>query len=112
MKKEDTTMYRFDLTGYAYGIGKPIDITWVGYNYTNVEKPIHDSCINRNENLYKLNIRHYYKKDGTLVLNFGPIDRYCNGYELYYQGHYKNFMNGLKKEKYQVVVTHSEHELQ
>ena len=104
-------MYRFDLTGYAFGMGRPIDITWVGYNYTSVEKPIYDCCVNRNENLYKLSVKHYYKADGTVVLNFGPIDRYCNGFELYYQGHYQNYMNGIESNKYKVIVTHSEHEL-
>ena len=27
-------MYRFDLEGYLYGEGKPIDLVWVGYTYT------------------------------------------------------------------------------
>ena len=33
LKKADYVMYRYDLTGYAYGLGKPLDIIWVGYNY-------------------------------------------------------------------------------
>ena len=104
-------MFRFDLNGYAYGIGKPLDVTWVGYNYKGVPEPIHSCYINRNEDLYKLPVKAYYKGDGSLVLNFGPINRYCNGYELYYQGHYQNYNNGLEREKYKVVVTHSEHNL-
>ena len=26
-------MYRFDLRGYSYGEGKPLDLTWTGSNY-------------------------------------------------------------------------------
>ena len=26
-------MFRYDLTGYSYGIGRPISFTWVGYLY-------------------------------------------------------------------------------
>ena len=33
LKKNDHVMYRFDLIGYAYGVGLPLDLTWVGYNY-------------------------------------------------------------------------------
>ena len=31
-------MYRYDLEGYSYGEGKPIDLTWVGYAYNGNEK--------------------------------------------------------------------------
>ena len=102
-------MFRFDLNGYAFGIGKPHDLTWVGYNYTGVEKPYNGCCINRNADLFHLPAKQYYKGDGSLVLNFGPINRYCNGYELYYQGHYQNYMNGSESGKYKVIVTHTEH---
>ena len=100
-------MYRFDLVGYAYGIGKPLDITWVGYNYREKpEKPIATDAENHHENKYKLTLDQYYTRDGWLVLFFGPISRYVNGFELYYQAHNYRIKNGLKLEEYKVIVTH------
>ena len=102
-------MYRFDLEGYSFGSGTPLDITWCGYNYTNVEVPMNQSNYNRNESLQKINtITQYYKgTEKRLVLEFGPINRYCNGFSLYYQGHYyqSHIQNGLKFEEYKIVVT-------
>ena len=112
LHKSDHVMFRYDLTGYSYGEVQPIDITWCGYNYN---KPTINraSNVNRNENLYKLPLRSYYKKDGTLILSFGPIYRYCNGFELYYQGHFRNnHGKGLEREKYRIIVRYIDHDLE
>ena len=105
-------MYRFDLIGYAYYISQPLDITWVGYTRYNT-KPIHVSTINRNEVLYKIDyISQYYKRDGRLVLVLGPISRYCNGFSLYYQGHYStNYKDGLNTDGYSLIASHSKDNL-
>ena len=51
-------------------------------------------------------MNQYYKGDGKLVLVFGPINRYCNGFSLYYQGHYYvNHSNGDDPKGYSMVVT-------
>ena len=74
-------MYRFDITGYMFGIGRPLDITWVGYNYDDhPDNPIKTFHYNKYKDEYSLNIKQYYKNDGTLVLYFGPINRYRNGF--------------------------------
>ena len=99
-------MYRFDLTGYAFQLKKPLDITWVGYNYINVDRPVHDFIFNLYESVYKITIKQYYRKNGRLVLYFGPIGRHRNGFELYYQGHYANWKKGLELENYRVIATH------
>ena len=46
-------MGRYDVRGYAYGAGKPIDLTWVGYSYNNGEY-INNSTVNRNKDMYEL----------------------------------------------------------
>lgn len=86
LQKADLVMFRFDLEGYAYGASQPLDITWCGYNYENKEY-IHQSNINRNSGQTINNISQYYQGN-NLVLKFGPINRYCNSFCLYYQGHY------------------------
>ena len=94
-------MYRFDITGFLYGIQRPIDITWIGYNYArSPEAPIKTFHFNRYKEEYNLTISQYYRKDGTLVLYFGPINRYFNGFELYYQAHTGAMENGLQRENY------------
>ena len=104
-------MYRYDVTGYIYGIGKPLDITWVGYNYVNVEKPVRTFEFNRYKSEYDIEIKQYYRNDGTLVLYFGPLSRYRNGFELYYQAHYANWKKGEDLEKYGVIATQLPNEL-
>ena len=104
-------MFRYDLIGYSYGAVQPIDITWCGY--VSDRPAVHRATnVNRNENLYKLPLRSYFKKDGTLVLSFGPIYRYCNGFELYYQGHFKkNHGTGLERDKYRIIVQYIDQDL-
>jgi hypothetical protein len=81
-------MYRFDLEGYAYGASQPLDITWCGYNYNDAN--IHQKVnLNRNSGQTIKEINQYYQGN-NLVLKFGPINRYCNCFCLYYQGHYSS----------------------
>ena len=40
----NSEMFRYDLTGYSYGIGRPISFTWVGYLY---ESPINQCEMQR-----------------------------------------------------------------
>ena len=104
-------MYGFYLEGYAYGAALPIDITWCGYNY------IDGTCLqqvnkNRNSEQTSVKISQYYQGN-NLVLKFGPINRYCNGFALYYQGHYgsygyENIVKGTKGDLYKVIVTANE----
>lgn len=54
-----------------------------------------------------------YYQGNNLVLKFGPINRYCNGFALYYQGHYgsygyENIVKGTKGDLYKVIVTANE----
>ena len=110
LEKNDYSMFRYDLTGFSYGSIQPIDTTWCGYNNNQVFIN-HAVNINQNENRYKLNVKSYYRKDGHLVLYFGPIKKSINGFELYYQGHYYRYQKGLDLEKYKVIVGHTEHYL-
>ena len=109
--KGDNSMFRYDLVGYAYGPGKALDITWCGYNYNgpHVGKPVN---INRNKGEYELEVRSYYKNDGRLVIVFGPIEKHCNGFELYYQGHFgSKFRKGEERENYSIIVAHIDRNL-
>ena len=105
-------MYRYDLIGYAFGAQKLLDISWVGYNYNkSPQKPVHVEVKNRNADTFEIPyISQYYKRDQYLVLVFGPINRYCNGFSLYYQGHYfRNHDKGADPEGYSMIVHASEH---
>ncbi len=106
-------MYRYDLTGFAYGMSQPLDLTWIGYNYVHGNSPVHTQTVNRNKDLYKISyMSQYYRSAKRLVLIFGPINRYCNGFSLYYQGHYgNNFKNGGNVDGYEIQVTCTNHPL-
>lgn len=87
--KNDTVMYIFDLEWYAYGAALPIDITWCGYNYRDGQ--IHWQ-VNKNRSCEQTGgkVSRYYQGN-DLVLKFGLIGRYCNGFCLYYQGYYGSY---------------------
>jgi hypothetical protein len=102
-------MYRFDLEGYAYGAALPLDITWCGYNWPS-NKIVSEVNYNRNTNQANIKVEQYYQGN-NLVLKFGPINRYCNAFCLYYQGHYgsaENITKGLKGDLYGVTATGTE----
>lgn len=103
LNKRCCTMYRYDIRGYSYGIGKPIDLTFVGYPYSD-DSLIQASTLNRNQAIMTLELEQYFRGD-TLYLKFGPINRYCNAFQLYYSAHYINPTIGLDKSQYKVYVT-------
>jgi hypothetical protein len=45
--------------------------------------------------------QYYHSESGNLVLKFGPVNRYCNGFTVSFQGHYQNARDGLGQ--YQVI---------
>ena len=96
-------MYRYQLKGYLYGEGKPLDLIWVGYPYID-EELMQSSRVNLHENLIKIEMGQYWRGN-DLYLKFGPVDRYCNSFQLYYSAHYKNTHLGLDKSAYKVYAT-------
>ena len=109
-----STMYRFTLKGYGYGIGKPLDFIWVGYLYDRDpgSNPIRQgSCMDVND-LGKSNgvqvSQYVSESDKHLYLTFGPINRYCNAFGLYYSGHYSAVQKGMQLDAYKVHVTASD----
>ena len=107
LKKTDRLMYRYDLTGYAYGLSRPLDILWIGYVYPpRPNAPIY--TFEKNMHPEDINISYmsqYYRRDGSLVLVFGPINRYCNGFSLYFQGHFgDHHEKGANPSGYSMIV--------
>ena len=96
-------MYRYTMIGYSYGVAKPLDCVWVGYLYNRkLDAPIKTFT----------NCKYYtgakattYMEDGFLVLKLGPISRYCNAFEVHYQGHFANATMGLHLDQYYVTAT-------
>eukprot|EP01047_Picozoa_sp_COSAG01_P077202 COSAG01_NODE_13819_length_1530_cov_3.316562_3_plen_108_part_00 len=92
-----------------FGLGnKPLDLTFAGYTYghrtyagaNKLYKPtqtsLHQPC--------KIILSQYYHSEsGNLVLKFGPVNRYCNGFTVSFQGYYQNARDGLGQ--YQVICT-------
>ena len=95
------------MIGHAFTYSLPLDLTWVGFN--NIEggdAPTHAKGKNRNKDDFDIPMDQYYKTDESLVLKFGPIDRYCIGFSLYYQGHVrKNHEKGANIGGYSMIVT-------
>ena len=103
LEEGSLVMYRFDLTGYSYGVAKPMDCLWVGYLFDNsTDSPLQtfNNCANP-EGLEAST----YIEGGYLNLKVGPISRFCNAFELFYQGHYQNATMGLEYDKYEVIAT-------
>lgn len=101
-----STMYRFTLSGYSYGIGQPLDLIWCGYlfsGYTDTQKLWQVNCTDLHNNCNE--VTQYIGTDNHLYLSFGPISRYCNGFQLKYMAHYSNTQLGLNKNEYRVIVT-------
>lgn len=97
-------MYRFDVKGFSYGMGKPLDIIFCGYSYN--DGKIHQKCETDLHQLgFKMDQYFSQTRNNCLVLKFGPIKRYCNGFALYYSAHYSNVKKGLAYDKYKVIVT-------
>ena len=96
-------MYRYSLLGYAFGACRPLDIVWVGYLYNNPKGPPISTYTKCRHNIPGMHATAY-TKEGFLYLKFGPVDRYCNAFELHYQGHYSNAKMGLKFSEYSVTA--------
>ena len=51
-------------------------------------------------------MKQYYLRDDRLVIFFGPINRYCNGFSVYYQGHFRySHELGANPDGYSIIVT-------
>lgn len=81
--RRNEEMYRYDLTGYSYGIAQPLSFTWVGYIYGGSGTIIQDRTTNNTSN--GVGVTHYLGSDDHLYLKFGPISQYFNSFVLDYQ---------------------------
>jgi hypothetical protein len=108
LRQGRNTMNRYDIVGMIFGSGcAPLDLTFLSYTYEASLPALYPgppACppsIDRNGNAGQLS--QYYGSDGTLVLKFGPVNRYCIGFSVSYQGHYQNAEDGLGE--YSVTFT-------
>ncbi|MDO9569584.1 MAG: hypothetical protein Q7J58_09410 [Hydrogenophaga sp.] len=83
IKKNSDEMWRYDLTGYSYGIGKPLSFTWVGYTYSDPPDIRKSYASDNTDN--KILASQYFGQDNYLYLQFGPISQYFNSFVLDYQ---------------------------
>ena len=83
VKKNSIEMWRYDLTGYSYGISKPISLTWVGYTFS--EPPDIRNAYAGDNTDTGIPASQYFGRDGFLYLRFGPISKYHNSFVLDYQ---------------------------
>ena len=101
------TMYRYTARGYAYGAVQALDLVYVGYTYYADEVILHKQEYDMQGN--QIGMEHYLGLYGThinkLILKFGPIDRYFDGFALYYQGYYLNASLGLQFNDYATILT-------
>ena len=83
---------------------QPMDCSWVGYLYDNPSGPpiqAQSSCFHPTG----VEASTYIDDSGYLTLKVGPLSRFCNAFELHYQGHYKNATLGLHYGGYEVTAT-------
>ncbi|MCE9684610.1 hypothetical protein LZP73_00030 [Shewanella sp. AS16] len=105
VKLKSTEMWRYDLTGYSYGEGKPISLTWVGYTFS-VPPDIRQG--NATDNTGSgVPVSQYFGRDDYLYLRFGPISQYYNSFALDYQsgstGELVEYHDG-----YEVIITEND----
>ena len=79
----NSEMFRYDLTGYSYGIGRPLSFTWVGYLYSGNRQIINGRCRDNAGNGIGCSV--YQGSDNHLYLKFGPVRQYYNSFVLDYQ---------------------------
>jgi hypothetical protein len=116
VKRGGQEMWRYDLKGYSYGIGKPLDFTWVGYFCGDAtgcdwDVIINGSCSDTAGN--NIPCSQYKGKDGFLYLKFGPIRQYFNSFTLDYQSGSTGARTVHKLNKpnsYRVMLTKDEAE--
>ncbi|MEQ6123161.1 hypothetical protein AAON49_03035 [Pseudotenacibaculum sp. MALMAid0570] len=105
-------MYRYELRGYSYGIGRPLWITWVGYLYADAPSKEHliykgHSQVNLPSDVPTVRASQYIGSNGHLYLMIGPISQYYNSFNLNYHSGSTGERVVHKKEKYKVFVTKS-----
>eukprot|EP01083_Nonionella_stella_P112263 330027_1 len=101
IEQNSCVMYRFQLKGYAYGSANPLDLVWCGYTSNNIiQKPV-------NVDIHKIGVQvsQYIASNKRVCLKFGPINRYCNGFAVYYSAHYCKATQGLDYDKYAIRAT-------
>ena len=74
----NSEMFRYDLTGYSYGIAQPISFTWVGYLYSGNRRLIQARAVT-NHPQKGVGVSHYQGSDGHLYLKFGPNQAVLHG---------------------------------
>lgn len=102
-------MYRYELRGYSYGIGRPLWISWVGYLYAdapNKNKLIYSghSQVNLPSDIPSVKASQYVGSNGHLYLVVGPIKQYYNSFNLNYHSGSTGEIVEHKKENYKVFV--------
>ena len=127
VKLKSREMWRFDLTGYSYGAGIPLSLSWVGYTY--IESPdlrqshsvnwfaddlIEDSANTEDADVMNFKksfeVEQYFGGDGFLYLKFGPLPDYNNSFVLDYQ----SGSSGTKisgNRSYSVILTSDDLEI-
>ncbi|MBF0311958.1 MAG: hypothetical protein HQK50_08480 [Oligoflexia bacterium] len=115
VKNKGQEMFRYDLHGYSYAEGMPLDLTWVGYYYFHYDDFNQQHALDRSNMISKqpdFKVSMYTTKKGFLVLKFGPISRYHNSFTLDYQ----SGSNGPREtdhsaQNYRAVITDGDVEL-
>jgi len=105
VKLKSDEMWRYDLTGYSYGIGKPLSITWVGYTYSESSDIRKGYAIDNTGS--SIPASQYFGSDDFLYLRFGPISQYYNSFALDYQsGSTVKFVKD--HDGYEVILTEND----
>ena len=105
MKTLSENEWRYDLTGYAYGIGKPIKFTWVGFFYYKDPNGniVGGACSDNTTN--NIPCEQYKGSDGYLYLKFGPVIQFSNTFVLDFQGSSAKDNSLHTAQSYHVYVT-------
>merc|ERR1719295_2573294 len=103
IQKNSCVMYRYQLKGYAYGCAKPLDIIWCGYTYSGNGEILCPANVDMHN--LGFSVSQYLNSNDRVCLKFGPINRYFNGFALYYSAHYNKVDQGLKLNEYSIIAT-------
>ena len=96
-------MYRYDLVGYSYGIGWPLNFTWVGYLYAGDGRNHQSRAINNVGN--GIPVTQYFGSDDHLYLKFGPLRQYYNSFRLDYQSGSTSERTNHNTASYSITLT-------
>jgi hypothetical protein len=101
-------MYKYTIDGYCYAAGQSLDLVFVGYAYhhTNSSAP-HLASSESHGAFSPPKMTQYYHSSVThnVVLMFGPLNRYCLGFSVSYQGHYRHAESGIGAYTVQATAT-------